>query len=266
MIVTLLTDYGYDDEFAGVCRGVIRMVDPDLEVLDLTHGVPRHDVRAGALILRNALQYVPAGVHVAVVDPEVGHERRAIAARCEDGRLLVGPDNGVLSLASEWAGGVDDVVDISRSRHRLEPVSATFHGRDVFAPVAAHLAAGADLADAGERVAADELATLALPTPTVTPDAVIAHALVMDRFGNLTLDAGHSELAGTGLVLGARVDVEVASGRRAATFVRTFADVPPGELLLYEDAYRTLALAVNRGDAADELRVAPDDEVRLSPG
>ncbi len=188
-----------------------------------------------------------------------------MAVRCEDGRLLVGPDNGVLSLAWERAGGVDDVVDISRSRHRLEPVSATFHGRDVFAPVAAHLAAGADLADAGERVAASELVTLSLPTPSVTPEAVTAHALVVDRFGNVTLDAGHAELAGTGLVLGARVEVEIGGGRHAATFVRTFADVPAGDLLLYEDAYRALALAVNRGDAADELRVAPDDEVRLSP-
>lgn len=266
MIVTLLTDYGYDDEFAGICRGVIRSVDPDVEILDLTHGVPRHDVRAGALILRNALPYLPIGVHVTVVDPEVGHERRGLAIRCEDGRLLVGPDNGVLSLAWERAGGVDDVVDISRSPHRLEPVSATFHGRDVFAPVAAHLAGGAELADAGERVAADELVTLSLPRASVAADAVTAHALVVDRFGNVTLNVAHAELAGTGLVLGGRVEVEVATGRRPATFVRTFADVPPGDLLLYEDAYRTLALAVNRGDAAEELAIAPDAEVRLSPG
>ncbi len=149
MIVTLLTDYGRDDDFVGVCHGVIRGIAPDARIVDVTHGIPRHDVRHGALVLRNTLPYMPVGVHVAVVDPQVGTERRALALRCDDGRVLVGPDNGLLSLAWDQAGGVDLAVDVSRSPHRLEPVSATFHGRDVFAPVAAHLAAGAELADAG---------------------------------------------------------------------------------------------------------------------
>ncbi|MEX2253522.1 MAG: SAM-dependent chlorinase/fluorinase, partial [Thermoleophilaceae bacterium] len=146
MIVTLLTDYGAEDEFVGVLHGVIRRACPEAQVIDITHGVPRYDVRRGAIVLRNTLPYMPAGVHLAVVDPQVGTERRAVALRCEDGRILVGPDNGLLSLAWEGCGGVELAVDVTRSPHRLEPVSATFHGRDVVAPVAAPLAAGAEVA------------------------------------------------------------------------------------------------------------------------
>lgn len=265
MIVTLLTDYGTDDEFVGVCHGVIHRICPGCSVLDVTHGIRRHDIRHGAVVLRNALPYMPAGVHVAVVDPEVGTERRAVVLRCENGRLLVGPDNGVLWPAAERFGGVVDAVDVSRSAHRLEPVSATFHGRDVFSPVAAHLARGAELADAGERLNVGELVTLPLPAPTAGGGALLAHALLIDRFGNVSLDAGHAELAGSGLTLGGTVEVKVDGETRTAVFARSFADLPEGELLLYEDAYRALALAVNRGDAAGLLRLRPDDEVRLTP-
>ena len=150
MIVSLLTDYGRDDEFVGVCHGVIRSILPEAQIVDVTHGITRYDVRHGAIVLRNTLPYMPAGVHMAVVDPQVGTERRAVALETADGRILVGPDNGLLSLAWERSGGVRLAVDVTRSPHRLEPVSATFHGRDLFAPVAAHLAAGAELADAGD--------------------------------------------------------------------------------------------------------------------
>ena len=163
MIVTLLTDYGRDDDFVGVCHGVIRRIHPEAQIVDITHGLPRYAVRQGALVLRNTLPFMPVGVHVAVVDPQVGTERRALALRSGDGRILVGPDNGLLSLAWERCGGVDLAVDITRSPHRLEPVSATFHGRDIFAPVAAHLARGAELADAGDPLDPAELAVVALP-------------------------------------------------------------------------------------------------------
>jgi S-adenosylmethionine hydrolase len=265
MIVTLLTDYGYEDEFVGVCHGVIRSICADCDVIDLGHGVPRHDIRRGALVLRNALPYVPPGVHVAVVDPEVGSERRAVAVRSQDDRLLVGPDNGLLSLAWERFGGAVEAVDISRSPYRLEPVSATFHGRDLFAAVAAHLAGGADLRDAGDRVDVDELNRLELPHARVADGVVVTHALIVDRFGNVGLDADHETLAGSGLTLGGAVEVESRGARHEARFVRSFADVEPGAMLLYEDAYRTLALAVNRGSAAETLGVLGDDEVRLSP-
>ena len=265
MIVTLLTDYGRDDDFVGVCHGVIRGIQPDAEIVDITHGIERYAVRQGALVLRNTLPYMPVGVHVAVVDPQVGSERRALALRCGDGRLLVGPDNGVLSLAWERCGGVELAVDITRSPHRLEPVSATFHGRDLFAPVAAHLAAGAELADAGDPLDAAVLATVELPRARSEDGVLVAHALMVDRFGNAGLNVGHEELAGSGITLGGEVELEVGGERYLATYAGTFADVRAGELIVYEDAYRTLAIAINRGDAGATLGLAPDAEVRLRP-
>jgi S-adenosyl-L-methionine hydrolase (adenosine-forming) len=265
VIVTLLTDYGRDDDFVGVCHGVIRQIHREAEIVDITHGIERHGVRQGALVLRNTLPYMPVGMHVAVVDPQVGTERRALALSTGDGRVLVGPDNGLLSLAWERCGGPDVVVDITRSPHRLEPVSATFHGRDIFAPVAARLAAGAELADAGDPLDPETLQRVELPEPRDEDGAVVAHALVIDHFGNVGLNVDHDRLAGTGLTLGARVEVEALGESYSATYAQTFADVSPGELIVYQDAYRTLALAINRGDAAGTLRLAPDGEVRLRP-
>jgi len=265
VIVTLLTDYGRDDDFVGVCHGVIHRIAPEVQIVDITHGIRKYAVRQGALVLRNTLPYMPIGVHVGVVDPQVGTERRGVALRCGDDRLLVGPDNGLLSLAWQACGGIELAVDVTRSPHRLEPVSATFHGRDVFAPVAARLASGAEIAGAGEPIDPETLATVELPRPRVEDGALVAHALIIDRFGNAGLNVGHEELAGTGLTLGGTVEVEVAGERYLATYAQTFADVRPGELIVYEDAYRSLAVAINRGDAASTLALAPDAEVRLRP-
>jgi len=265
VIVTLLTDYGRDDDFVGVCHGVIRSIHPAADIVDITHGIDRYAVRQGALVLRNTLPYMPVGVHVAVVDPQVGTERRAIALRSGDGRILVGPDNGLLSLAWQRCDGVDLVVDVTRSQHRLEPVSATFHGRDIFSPVGAWLARGADLADAGDPLDPETLVRVQLPEPREEAGAVVAHALVIDHFGNVGLNVDHDRLADTGITLGGRVEVGAHGEGYVATYAQTFADVRPGELLVYQDAYRTLALAINRGDAADTLALTPDDEVRLRP-
>jgi S-adenosylmethionine hydrolase len=265
VIITLLTDYGRDDDFVGVCHGVIRTIHPDAQIVDITHGLRRYAVRQGALVLRNTLPYTPVGVHLAIVDPQVGTERRAVALRTADGRLLIGPDNGLLSLAWERCGGIELAVDVSRSPHRLEPVSATFHGRDIFAPVAAHLARGAALEDAGDPLDPAELATVELPQPRVDDGAVVAHALVIDRFGNAALNVDHEDMAGTGITLGGTVELEVGGERYLATYTQTFADVRPGELIVYEDAYRTLAVAINRGDAAATLALRPDAELRLRP-
>jgi S-adenosyl-L-methionine hydrolase (adenosine-forming) len=265
VIVTLLTDYGRDDDFVGVCHGVIRRIAPDAQIVDITHGIHRYAVRQGALVLRNTLPYMPVGVHVAIVDPQVGTERRGLALRCGDGRILVGPDNGVLSLAWGVCDGVEAAVDITRSPHRLEPVSATFHGRDVFSPVAARLASGAELVDAGEALEPDSLETVELPEARLEDGTLVAHALVIDRFGNAGLNVGHEGLAGTGLTLGGQVEIEAGGELYLAKYAQTFADVKPGELLVYEDAYRSLAVAINRGDAAGTLGLAPDVEVRLRP-
>jgi S-adenosylmethionine hydrolase len=265
VFVTFLSDYGHQDEFVGVCHGVLAGLAPMARVIDITHGVARHDVRAGAIVLRNALPYTPAGVHLAVVDPQVGSARRAVALRCADEeRALVGPDNGLLMLAAERFGGVVEAVDIGRSPWRLEPVSATFHGRDIFAPVAAALARGEALAGTGEPVAVEELVGLELPSATVRDGALITHVLVSDRFGNVILDAGHDDLTAVGLRLGSTLDVSARGRGHRARFATTFADVDEGELLLYEDAQRQLALAVNRGSALRSLGVGRDAELRLS--
>ena len=197
-VITFLSDYGLEDDFVGVCHGVIALICPQARVIDLTHGVRRHDVRAGAAMLAGALAYLPIGVHLAVVDPDVGAKRRAVALRLADDRLLVGPDNGLLSLAAEEAGGVVEAVEIAHSNFRLEPVSATFHGRDIFAPVAARLAAGAALAVAGEPCDPGHLVRLELPRARRDGETLVAQAMYVDRFGNVQLNVGHDELDGAG--------------------------------------------------------------------
>ena len=263
-IITFLSDYGLRDEFVGTCHAVIAGICPAAKVIDLTHGIHRHDLRSGAQILRSALPYLPAGVHLAVVDPDVGAGRRAVALGLADGRLLVGPDNGVLSPAAEAAGGIVEAVDIAQSPVRLEPVSATFHGRDIFAPVAAHLAAGRALVDVGTPCDPAELVALELPHAELQDETLIAHAMHIDRFGNITLDVSHGQLTALGLKLGQPVVIAPEDGHwREAHYARTFADVEPGELMVYEDASRSLAIAVSHGDAAQRLGAVLDTELRL---
>ena len=264
--ITFLSDYGYADEFAGVCRAVIAGIAPQAAVIDLTHGVTRHAIREGAMILANALPYAPAGVHLAVVDPGVGSPRRALAVRvAPEDRVLVGPDNGLLWPAIERLGGVVEAVDVALSRFRLEPISATFHGRDVFAPVAARLALGVPLSEAGEEIATDSLTTIEVSEPVIGESRTVAHVVSVDRFGNAVLDLADRHLAQTGLRMGNHVAVETGDRVHDAAFTLTLADVAPGELILYVDSYRSLALAVNRASAADRLRLAPGDEVVLRP-
>ncbi len=264
-VITFLSDYGLEDDFVGICHGVIAMLCPEARVIDITHGVARHNIQAGALILRGALRYMPRGVHLAVVDPDVGAERRAVALRVADERLLVGPDNGLLWPAAESAGGVVEAIDIARSEHRLEPVSATFHGRDIFAPVAAALAAGTPFGEAGSPLDPAALVRMELPRPRLEDGVLVAHAVYVDRFGNVQLDVLHDDLAESGLKLGHRVELETRSGEASAQFVRTFADVGPGDLLVYEDAYRALAVAIAHGNAALHLGLTVDDELRIRP-
>ena len=261
--ITFISDYGYEDEFVGVCHGVIQGIAPGALVIDIAHGLPRHDVRAAALVLRNALPYMPAGVHMAVVDPGVGTPRRPVALRAPNRRFLVGPDNGLLSLAIEKLGGVELAVDLSSSPFRLEPASATFHGRDVFAPVAALLATGRPLEELGETFAPAALERIALPPVTVSDGRLAASAIYIDRFGNVQLNAGSADAAGAGLARGETLTAVAARGSREVLYARTFADAPEGAALLYEDSTGALALAVNRGDAARELGVELDSLVTL---
>jgi S-adenosyl-L-methionine hydrolase (adenosine-forming) len=264
-VVTFLSDYGLQDEFVGVCHGVIAGRCPHALVIDVDHAIPPGDVRTGALVLRDALPHMPAGVHLAVVDPGVGRaERRALALLCVSAdRMLVGPDNGLLWLAAERFGGVARAVDIGSSPERREPVSATFHGRDIFAPVAAALACGVALEAAGAPVDPASVRRLALPTASLREGVLVAHVLRADRFGNLVLDASFEQVEqagmGRGGALRARAGAREVAGRRGDTF----ADVHEGELLLYRDSAGMAALAVNRGSAAVALAVSPDGEVQL---
>ncbi len=270
-VITFLSDYGQLDEFVGVCHGVMARRCPSARVIDLTHSVPRHDVRAGAVVLRSALPFLPAGVHLAVVDPGVSatgrYARRAVALRTvEQDHLLVGPDNGLLMPAAERLAGVAEAVDIGQSPERLEPVSRTFHGRDIFAPVAAALAAGAPLTAVGEELPVQELRRLGLPSAQVSDGVLTVHVLRSDTFGNLILDAADEQLAALGVTVGDTLMVSHAGAVRAARYSATFAEVTPGELLIYEDATRRVALAVNRGSAAELLGADADDELRVRPG
>ncbi|HEX5851690.1 MAG TPA: SAM-dependent chlorinase/fluorinase [Solirubrobacteraceae bacterium] len=269
-VITFLSDYGHDDEFVGVCHGVIVRRCPDARVIDLTHVVPRHDVRSGAILLRAALPYLPPRVHLAVVDPGVSatgpSARRAVALRTvEQDRLLVGPDNGLLMPAAERLGGVAEAVDIGASPECLQPISRTFHGRDIFAPVAAALAAGEPLSSVGEPLPVEELRRMGIPSAELGDKALTAHVLRSDTFGNLILNASNEQLVGLGATLGDTLTVRHEGARHTAVYVATFADVTPGELLIYEDAQRMVSLAVNRGSAAQLLGADQDDELLILP-
>jgi S-adenosylmethionine hydrolase len=256
--LVFLTDYGIADEFVGVCHGVMTRIARDARIVDLTHAVPRQDVMRGALTLGRATGYMPEdAVYVAVVDPGVGSERRSIAVLADSGALLVGPDNGLLSLAWEALGGASAAVEITSDAVVLQPVSRTFHGRDVFAPAAAHLAAGTSLRDLGPELAVADLHVLELPGPMVAAGAVGARVTGVDGFGNVQLNVGPGDLeaADLGVILTVR-------GRRAPR-VGIFADVPPGALAAIMDSQGQLALVVNRGSAAEMLGLAVGKTVVL---
>lgn len=248
----------------GVCRGVIKRIAPDAEVIDITHGIAPHSVVQGAFVLASTVPFMPADIHLAVVDPGVGSDRRAIALRGTDGRLYVGPDNGLLVLAADRLGGVEEAVELANPAYRLEPVARTFHGRDVFAPAAAHLAAGVELAELGPGIAAKELVRIDLPAPSIGTRRIRATVVYVDRFGNVQLNLTRDDLAQVGIESGSKLEIGVGFERYYAVAARTFAEVRGGDIVLYEDAYWNISLAINRGNAAEMFGVSPGDDLKIS--
>ena len=263
MFVCFLTDFGLQDDFVGTCHGVIKRIAPDAEILDVTHGVPPQAVLQGALILANTLPYMPVGVHLAVVDPGVGGPRRALALRDRDGRFFVGPDNGLLIPAAERAGLVA-AHEIVNPVYALDTVSRTFHGRDLFAPAAAHLAAGVSLADLGPPIDHEQLVRLDLPEPRFRGDAVEATMLYLVSFGNIALNLSRDDVERVGILTGTRVELEHEGELYYAVAARTFTDARAGDVILYEDSYRNMSIAINGGNAAQMFRALPGQAIRIS--
>ena len=263
MFLTFLSDFGLQDDFVGTCHGVIKTIAPEVQIIDVTHGIAPQDVLQGALVLANTTPYMPHGVHLAVVDPGVGSARRPLALRSGDGRFFVGPDNGLLVPAAERLGGIAEAHELANADYALDIVSRTFHGRDLFAPAAAHLAAGVPLEALGPPLAADALARLDLPEPEVGENRINATVLYIDRFGNVQLNLDRSHSDRVGIVPGTRVELQIGPERYYAVAARTFADARKGDVILYEDAYRNIALAISGGNAAELFAAAPGQEVRI---
>jgi S-adenosyl-L-methionine hydrolase (adenosine-forming) len=260
--IFFLSDYGLDDEYVGICHAVIARVNPEARVVDLTHGVPPQDVMAGAMMLASsAIHGPPDAVYLAVVDPGVGTERRGLALRAGEA-FLVGPDNGLLWAASRDLGGIDVAVAIDHAAVARGPVSATFHGRDVFAPAAAVLAAGTRLEDLGSSVDPATVVALEPPVPAVRQGEVETSVLGVDRFGNVRVAARREHLERAGL----ETDLVLVRGSGAVPLRRavTFADVRDGGFGLLEDSAGWLAVVRFGSGAAEELGLRRGDSVRLA--
>jgi S-adenosyl-L-methionine hydrolase (adenosine-forming) len=257
--IVFLTDYGLADEFVGVCRGVIERIAPGTHVVDLTHQVDRQAVLQGAIVLGRAARYMPVtAVYLAVVDPGVGSERRPVAVEASSGAVLVGPDNGLLSMAWSALGGAARAVEIASDDVVLHPVSRTFHGRDIFAPAAAHLAAEMPLERLGPPVDPSTLQTVELSGPMVTPGAIGARVVGVDGFGNVQLNATSDDLAAAGL------QGPMAVGSNEVPFVSTFTDVPEGCPALIVDSQGFVAIVVNHGSASGLFDLRSGDRVTIA--
>jgi S-adenosyl-L-methionine hydrolase (adenosine-forming) len=262
-VISFLSDFGLQDDFVGTCHGVIARIAPDVRVIDVTHGIAPQAVLQGALVLRHTLEYFPLGISLAVVDPGVGSSRRPVAVRTRDGRTLVGPDNGLLSLAAD-ACGIESVHELADPRFRLERVSRTFHGRDVFAPAAAHVAAGVPVAELGPAVDPADLVRLDVPEPDLGRSQLSGSVVVVDRFGNVATNVRRDHLDALGLEVGSTAEIRIALDRYYAVLVETFADADAGELILYEDSYGLVTLAISRGSAGRLTGARPGDELRIA--
>jgi hypothetical protein len=264
--ISFLTDYGTSDEFVGVVKSVIRQIAPHAAVIDITHDIRPYDVKAASLTLARSVQYLCPGVVLAIVDPGVGTDRRAVAIEVGDGQsYLVGPDNGMLAPAVGMVGGATAAVELNNPEYQLAAPGPTFAGRDVFAPAAAHLCAGVPLAELGDPVDVNALLPGVIPLPREEGPALIGEVLWVDRFGNCQLNIDPDELGVAGAGEGARLEVHLSGEIRAARWVHTYADAKPSELVLLVDSYGLLSLAYDRESAAATLRLKAGSAVTLVP-
>ena len=262
--VTFLSDYGHDDVFVGVCKGVIAGIAPHVRILDITHLVAPQDVEQGATALATAIPFMPVGVHLALVDPMQDKAARGIAVSTTDGSVLIGPDNGLLSLAWDARGGINRAVEITNEQLFRDTVHKTFRGRDVFAPVVAHLANGGALDDLGGAADSSSLKTLAVREAVVDDDHVHAEIRTVDHFGNVSLNIARSDLEAAGIALGDTVELRCNGRTMSVPFTLTYGDVAAGRLALCEDSFRAVQLAVNAGHASRRLRVSRGDPVVIA--
>jgi len=272
-IIAFLTDFGLDGAVA-TCKGVMLGICRDAQIIDVAHTIRKYAIRDGAFLLRFALPYVPVGVHVGVVDPGVGTERRPVAIRAGRGDILIGPDNGLLPPAADALGGVIEARELTNRDLWLPVTTSTFHGRDIFAPVAAHLAAGDAQFDAvGPAIPLDDLVRLPEPEASVREGAIDTVVTYVDSFGNLRLAGGPTDLDaafGT-LADGDALLAEFGASADGAPPVReptaygtTFGNVPSGASLIYVDSLGNLAMADNQGNLATRLGIGHDRPLRIT--
>jgi hypothetical protein len=262
VFITFLSDFGLKDDFVGTCHGVMKRIAPEAQIIDITHGIPPQAVLQGALVLANTVGFMPVGVHLAIVDPGVGGPRRPIVLRDAEDRTYVGPDNGLLLPAASRTG-IAAAHELANPDYALETISRTFHGRDLFSPAAAHLARGVALDELGPPVDPEGLVRLDLPELVITDGGIVATLLYVDSFGNIALNLTRDDVEGLGIAAGARVELELSGERYYAVMARTFADARPGDVILYEDSYKNMSLAISRGSAARMLHAAPGQAIQI---
>jgi S-adenosylmethionine hydrolase len=261
--VTFLSDYGLDDHLVGVCKGVIARIAPHVRIIDVCHQVKPQDVALGGEMLAEAWPYLPTGVHLALVDPFASTHTRGVALLCADGSVVVAPDNGLAGRAWEVAGGVVEAYELAESRWWAPNPSGSFRGRDVFAPVAAHLASGIAISDVGPRLDPAALVRTRTPEPRVHGDHVHGEIRMVDHFGNLALNLRRSDLEAAGIQLGDLVELRCGGRTVEVPFALSFGDVAVGRTVVCEDSFRAITVAVNSGRADRTLRTSTGGPVVL---
>ncbi|MDI6689613.1 MAG: SAM-dependent chlorinase/fluorinase [Actinomycetota bacterium] len=262
-IITFLSDFGLADEWVGVCKGVVKGIAPHAEIIDISHEVPNFNVKKGALLLASAVPFMPKGIHLAVVDPGVGTKRRAIIILTKRGDYLIGPDNGLLIPTAQRLGGIKRVVEITNERYMHKPICPSFHGRDIFAPAAAHLAAGKDIDEFGPEIDINDLVQTPWSKARISGEEIICEVIDVDKFGTLRLNVTLHELMKCGIRLKNQILVKWDEKGIILPLLRTFGEVKAGELLLLVDSSDHLCIAVNQGSASVKLGLKVGSKITL---